>query len=370
MKHTTRHIRMPGLVLGAALLLPGCGWLMGDDGYFRDREGDYRDERPRPPPVVPMDLRADTIGDAMFIPEVPGMDGYLAQADFELPRPASLFAREEDRGVRIQRFGGESWVVAPDPPSLVWPRLLQFLADNGVSVEREVPRDGLLETQWVEISGERYRDVVRTILVEEGADLPLHRFKVEVGQAVRRGATEISLVHLGATEAEHAREWPERSTNPRVAETLLNELAGYLAAEVGQGGISLRAQSIATQPKAEVVAPRDEPPALRLRLDYDRAWATIGTALNNAEIQVLESDSATGNYQVRFDESALRGEEPGWFRRTFSFGDPARRGDLLTLRLQPASEGFALEVFDRDGNARVDRDTAEQVLLVVREFAS
>lgn len=360
-------VRVSILVLMTVMLLPGCSWLGGESGIFRDREGDYREARPVPPPVIPSDLDDTAIGDDMFIPEVPGMDRYLAQDAFDLPRPATLFAREEDRGVRIQRFADDSWVVAPDPPSLVWPRILQFLADNGVAVDREYPEAGVIETRWMEIRDERYRDVVRSVLAAEGGDARLHRLRLRVGQAVRRGATEIDLLHLGADAQEGA--WPESSTSSSAEEALLAELGGYLAAEVGQAGISLLAQNIAAEPKAEVLARRDRPPVLRFRLDYDRAWATVASALDNAGIPVLESEAADGIYQVRFDESQFRGEEPGWFRRTFSF---RRRdgGEPLQLRLEPAADGFDLRVLTAEGRDAVSRDQAEQLLAIVREFAS
>lgn len=365
----SHEARIATLLLGAVTVLSGCGWLGGDSGWFRDREGEYREARPVPPPVIPSDLSDRAIGDAMFIPEVPGMERYLAQDDFELPRPATLFAREEDRGVRIQRFGDDSWVVAPDPPSLVWPRILQFLADNGIAVIREQPEAGVLESQWIEISDERYRDVVRSVLAAEAqGEPPQHRLRLHVGQAVRRGATEIGITHMATAFAGEEVPWPEQSTSPAAEEALLGELAGYLAAEVGVGGISLRAQTIAAEPKAEVMAGRDRPPVLRFRLDYDRAWATVATALDNAEIPVIERDSERGTYQISFDESQFRGEEPGWFRRTFTF----RRSqpETFTLKLETGTDGHDLKVLSASGDSAADRDQSEQVLNILREFAS
>ncbi len=368
MKHVL-SLRPIALLLFMAVILPGCRWFGGESGWFRDREADYRQARPVPAPVIPRDLGDHAIGEAMFIPEVPGMDRYLAQDEFSLPRPATLFAREEDRGVRIQRFADDSWVVAPDPPSLVWPRILQFLADNGVAVDREQPEAGILDSQWIEIRDERYRDVVRSVLAAEAGEIGQHRLRVQVGQAVRRGATEIGITHLGADVAQEL-EWPARSSSTSAEEALLAELAGYLAAEVGQGGISLRAQTIAAEPKAEVLSGRDRAPVLRFRLDYDRAWATVATALDNAEIPVIDRDANEGTYRISFDENQFRGEEPGWFRRTFSFAFRSTGAQAYTLKLERADDGFDLRVLGPAGDAEADRDASEQVLNIIREFAS
>ncbi len=156
-----------------------------DEGLIRNRDDDYRDARTVPPPEVPADLDGSGIRDSMFVPEVSGMDAYLAQEDFELPRPATLFAPEEERQVRIQRFGDDEWVVAPDPPSVVWPRVKQFLSDNGVAIVRETPETGVLETEWITIEARSYRDVVRATLAQ-GSPEPLQGLRLRVEQAVRR----------------------------------------------------------------------------------------------------------------------------------------------------------------------------------------
>lgn len=358
-------------ILGLLMLsVGGCSWLFGDSGYFRDREGDYREARTEPPPSVPEDLSDAALGESMHIPPATGMDRYRAQSEYEVPRPSTLFARETDRSVRIQRFDRDAWIVAPDTPPQVWPRVLQFLADNGVRVAREEPEDGILITEWLELTDSGYRDVVRSVLAEQGGDEPYHRLRLQVSQAVRHGATEVSLDHYAGDTTYERVDWPEHSVSERAAESLLNELAGYLAAQVGQGGVSLLAQNIATEPKAEVMLAPDSEPMLRLRLDQRRAWATIGSALNNAEIEVLESSSSDGRYRIRYDESQFQGDEPGWFARTFAFLTGGPRVDELVLQLTPAPDGYNLEVFLEDGEQRPSSEYAEEVLTVLREFAS
>jgi outer membrane protein assembly factor BamC len=350
--------------------LGGCAWILDDEGFVQDRSDEYREARTTRAPEIPDDLDASAIQDTMFIPEVGGMDRYLAQTEYELPRPATLFTREEDRGVRIQRFEGDSWIVAPDPPATVWPRVKQFLSDNGVAVAEERPGAGLIETGWIELDGDEYRDVVRATLAEAGADARYQRLRLSVEQAVRRGATEIHLRQFGGEGETDAVDWGTGSTDDDAATALLAELAGYLAAEVG-GGISFVAQSIATEAKAELIRRRDAPPALRLRLDFPRAWATVATALANASIHVDERDQGDAVYRIRFNEAQFRGDEGSWLSGLFDFGsdDPSAEGDPYTLRLEPVSDGYDVRVVDTSGDP-VDRDQGEQILSVLREFAS
>jgi outer membrane protein assembly factor BamC len=50
---------MPRLLLSVVIVtLGGCGWLVGDEGYFRDRGDDYRTAKSIPPMQVPEARRA------------------------------------------------------------------------------------------------------------------------------------------------------------------------------------------------------------------------------------------------------------------------------------------------------------------------
>ncbi|MEE4298785.1 MAG: outer membrane protein assembly factor BamC [Pseudomonadales bacterium] len=350
----------------------GCSWILDDEGLIQDRRNEYREAQLARVPDVPEDLDGSSIREMMPVPQVSGMDRYLAQETFELPRPATLFAREEDRGVRIQRFGGDSWIVAPDPPSLVWPRVKQFLSDNGVAVAEEDPAAGVMVSDWFpfdEASG--YGDLVRSALVEGGARQPWQRLQLRVEQAVRRGATELHVIQVGRDAPSGLPDFSAGSTDEQAGMRLLGSLAEYLAAELGGAGVSFVAQSIATEAKAEIVRRTNAPPTLRLRLSAGRAWATVATALENAEIPVESTDEEAGVYRIRYDERQFRGEEQGWLARVFDSrsDDPAASGDPYVLRLEARQEGFELLVLD-ERERDVDRETGEQILSVLREFAS
>ena len=294
----------PRLLFVALLVaLPGCSWILDDEGLIQDRRNEYREARLARPPAVPGDMDGTAIQEMMPVPQVSGMDRYLAEESFELPRPATLFARDEDRGVRIQRFADDSWIVAPDPPALVWPRVKQFLSDNGVTVFTEDPEAGLILSNWIRLEEtENYSDLVRSALVEGGADQPWQQLQLRVEQAVRRGATELHFVQAGRDAPSGIPDFAAGSTNAQAGSLLLGTLAEYLAAELGGAGVSFVAQSIATEAKAQIVRRTNAPPTLRLRLPIGRAWATVATALENAEIPVESSDEETRVYRIRYNE--------------------------------------------------------------------
>ncbi|MEE4361576.1 MAG: outer membrane protein assembly factor BamC [Pseudomonadales bacterium] len=362
-------VRVLALAACVLSMLSSCRFIYGEQGLIKDREQEYRAARAVDPPEIPADLDGSNIGDMMFVPDVGGMDQYLAEDEFELPRPATLFAPEEERQVRIQRFGDDEWVVAPDPPSVIWPRIKQFLSDNGVAVVAEIPEAGVLETEWLAIQAQGYRDVVRSVLAE-GQPEPFQALRIRVEQAVRRGATEVHMVQQGVDRIVDDTPWPEVSTRPAAASSLLREMAGYLAAEVPGSGISLRAQNIASESKAEVLTPRDGQPALRLRLPFARAWATVGTALTNAAIEVEASDRDARSFVVRFDPLLFEGAQSSWLSNLFSFGRGPEGGDAFRLDLIEAPDGFDLRVLDPESGRPIGGDRGEQILSVIREYAS
>ena len=367
------NVRLGAGLLALAVGLSGCSYLYGEKALIKSREDAYREARETVPPVIPEDLDGSILRDEMAVPDVLGMETYRQLEDYPLPRPASLFAPEEERQVRIQRFDGDEWVVAPSTPSVVWPRIKQFLSDNGIAVVREVPEAGILETETLELTLQgRYRDIVRTVLSETPPG-PFETAQLRVEQAVRAGATEIHLVLLSTAEAPERASlaWPDRSSRPDAASGLVRELANYLAAEVPGGGISLRAQNIAALAKAEVLILRGLPPRLRLRLSEARAWATLTSAFTNALITVEESDRESGTVRFSFDPDQFAGEEPSWLGKAIRALTPASRGGRpYVLRLERGDDGYDGVIFDELGERPVDRETGEQILTVLREFAS
>ena len=75
----------------------------------------------------------------------------------------------------------------------MWPKLKQFLADNGVAVAYDAPENGRLNTGWLRVEQTQYRDVIRTLLrdaknganLNQGMDRYLKRYSDRVRAEVR-----------------------------------------------------------------------------------------------------------------------------------------------------------------------------------------
>lgn len=373
-------VRPHSLVLLVALLAlaGGCRWMSDDKGMFQDRSGDYIEVAENRPLVIPEGLDTARVQDPFPIPRITDRlrPEYYPKSP---PRPDAIYASDSRDEVRIQRLGQRLWLVIPEPPTTVWPKVRQFLAENGIEVAWEAAGRGRMDTAWMPIEDQPYRDIIRQSLRDgkRDADLTggLDRLRLRVEPGLRERSAE---VHVRYENSEFSTPGPDGLIDLRatashligVEQDVLNELGAYIAARVAEQTVSMVAQEIGSGVKSQIELDADGDPVLRLRLDFDRAWATIGQSLSRAEIDVFEADERAGVYRITVPEDLDVGgqNERGWLRRAFSWGGPDMRD--LQLRLSPTADGeYVLSALDRDGRA-LDREFGQQVLVLVREYAS
>src|SRR5690606_21510054 len=126
--------------------LSGCGYLFGEDGYFRDRGSDYQTATIEPRMTVPPELQSKPIGDLL---PVPGEVRAGSTGKYKVPRPQGMATGIEYSEYSMQQNGGERWLLAQHGTSAMWPRVRQFLNDYRVPVARESATLGELETGWL-----------------------------------------------------------------------------------------------------------------------------------------------------------------------------------------------------------------------------
>ena len=365
------------LILSAVLLLSlgACGWMSDDKGIFVDRSDDYLDSVEQPELIIPEDLDSTPVVDTWPVPVIGDHPRERMFSD-KAPRPSAIFAHDTREEVRIQRLGSRRWMVIPEPPSTVWPKLKQFLADNGISTISEKPEDGQLDTQWLTIEEEEYKDVVRMLLrdsrEQDAVTTGQDRFRIRLEQGLRERSSEIHLRHENdANQHTIAGEVMDTSaliSHSEEAESeALREIGAYLAAKVSQQAISMVAQEISTETKAQLEKNPQGEPVLKLNLDYDRAWATLGKALESAAVEVVEADKKTGTFDVSIPNSTFTGEEPGFFSRLNPFSDA---DDIHDLEIRVSDLGKVHYVTVRSPTDElIEENLSKQVLLLIRDFA-
>ena len=354
--------------------LSGCGWFNDDKGIFVNRDDDYIDMEDRAALVVPTDLHTSKVADPYPIPRTPRQLN-PEYYPFKPPRPDAIFASDNREEVRIQRLGERAWLVVPEDPTTVWPKVKQFLAENGIRVESEMTEYGRLDTEWLDTSQESYRDIIRTVIREakeqddflEGRD----RLLIKVEPGIREATSEVYVRHendaLGLPSVGVVDLNSIRSMVPAAEIDVLSEIGAYIAAKVSEQTISMVATDNTGRVKSSVGRNPEGTPVLELRLDRERAWATVGQALTRAEVPVEDQDQLEGVYIVRVPEDVLTGEEKGWLSGILRRGN---KGYELQLHLDEVEDSvFHVSVTDGDDKP-VDREFGQEVLTMIREFSS
>ena len=365
-------------ILLLASLSTSCGWFGGGE-----EEASYIDTKPLPPLQIPSDLDNSIVKNPIPVPVIPEQ----RNASFypkRPPLPDALYASDNRDEVRLQTLGGRNWLVVPEPATTAWPKMKQFFADNGIVLASDRPEVGRLNTAWLTVEDKDYRDVVRTLLrnnrrgeeADPEASIGKDRFLIRVEQGLQPQSTEVHIRHENDAQGEIAADdvvsLNALQSNLAAAErSLLNEIGGYIAARVAETTVSKVALQIGASAKTDLSRNADGVPVLKLYLDRNRAWATLGQAMKNAEIEVNEQNSDAGEYDVTIATALFSGEASNGVlcRITFSCNSESRRINALIQMTEDADTGFNVIVV-QNGAPMSDADKAQQILVLIREFAT
>lgn len=333
---------LQGAVTGALLLgCAGCGFLLGDDGVFRDRSEDYKSAPELPVVKVPEGKNTDALREIYVIPHV--QDSLVLAGEFEVPRPAPLVAGTGSEVVRIQKLADDSWALIGVAPGQVWPQVRSFLTASGMQVARADARAGIMESNWLTL---------------EGSELP-SRFRFRMEQGVQRGTSELHVLQMSRGGSD---EWPATSDDPDQASRMLRAVSQYLADSTESAPVSMVAeQGISAGGKISMQEAPEGYTYIRLELPYDRAWASLGRALEKSGFEATDRDRSTGVYYARFVGPQEEGED-GWFDwlwdsdeehpmagQVFLVTMQSETEQQVTIRLRPRDEATPLGKREEQG---------------------
>lgn len=380
MRHRLLHHRLPLFAaVSSFLVLVGCS-----AGFGNNRESQYGAARATEALVVPEHLDLKLKKDALLLPEA-----FTGETDDDFDQvvaPVALLAPEVLNQISVQKLGDRHWLISPENPSAVWPKLLAALSGHNISVAHTEPTIGVLETGWFTVTqDDSVKDALRLALAraeEVAADSDiaspetsnpidtqtkfpaLFRIELKVEQAVKQGFTEVHI-RMFTADTQHTDELaPEdihRATSDQEKATMTVLASRLISAP--HASVSLMADAINAAPKAELLHEEGRP-VLRLLLDYDRFIATIRKSLTNASLE-FQMQEDNGIVQMKLDRklvNQVKGESlPRHLR--------GRRWHALELHLQwTEEEGASVEV-TFEGARPAPPWYAEQVLILLREYS-
>lgn len=348
--------------------LGGCGYIYGEDGFFRDRGSDYQAAQIQPRMTVPDGVESKPVGDLLPVPgQVAGSEEY---SKFNMPRPQAMQVSADASQFSLQQNGSVRWVHAQLAPADAWPAVRQFWNDYQVPVVSENASLGEVQTGWLALDTQTDNPLVRRIApaVGEGRSVrdQEHRFRMRVEPGVQNGTSEIFILHTSRSQGGNRDEWPETSDNRNLERAVLAEMESYLSQSRTEGSSSLvAAQRGVGGQQATLEQDGAGNAVLNLQADFNRSWAAIGDALGRADVLVTDLDRSSGVYYVDLDRSASsQTEEPGFFGRLFGRGgndEPADRP--LQVRLTQVSNGVQVTV---EQGIETAADAAEARALLTR----
>ncbi|MEZ5583527.1 MAG: outer membrane protein assembly factor BamC [Candidatus Competibacteraceae bacterium] len=365
-------------------LLAACTFATED--LIPDRRPDYRQSKTLDPLEVPPDLTGSTIDDTLLVPEF-SPTGSATLSDYASERGTGQITAssretvlQQQPDIRIARDGQRRWLVVDQEPDVLWPRIKEFWTGNGLLLEKDDPRIGIMETRWAENRADIPDGPVRSLLgrVMDFAYSAPTRDKFRVRLERVDDGTEVYLTHYGVEEVVRGGNdrqggdviWQTRAPDPELETEMLNRLMVYLGAAERREQVQLARNEPATVsgPRAEFTQVSGQP-ALSINDGYSRAWRLVGLALDGSRFVVENQNRAQGLYEVEYRSLEDEGGDEGGFLSGLAFwkGDePPPPGVRYKVRL--ASQGAQTLVVVQNAAGQADNSSiAQQILTALHD---
>jgi outer membrane protein assembly factor BamC len=311
------HIKRIAIYMLITATLVGC-----DSIPFINNESDYKGAGRSKPLEVPPDLTASPVSDSYSIPGNTSYSTYSQIQEGQEVGVEKILTTPD--GVRLEKAGGQRWLVVNAPAEKIWPIIREFWIDQGFAVRVENSEIGVIETEWIELdkikkddSG-NVGDKFDKWLDKLSGIADKKKFRTRLDRGEQANTTEIYMTHRSITGAaddknkvktrygeidtgykESAKVAPEADARDAELDAeLLRRLMVKLGVEE-QKSKSILAQSV-TPKRAEVVKETDGSATLMLNDAFDRAWRRVGLALDRVGFVIEDKDRSNGLFFVRY----------------------------------------------------------------------
>ena len=325
------------------MLISAC-----DSIPFIDSTSDYKGAGRARPLEVPPDLTAVKSSDAYSVPG--GSTSYNAYNQSQDEVGVEKVLTNPD-GVRMEKAGGQRWLVVDAPAEKIWPVIREFWIDQGFAVRVENPDTGLMETEWIEADAIKPKEDKRSLgdkfdkwldSLSGLADRRKFRTRLEHGE--KEGTTEIYMTHrtvagapddgknivhtnVGDIDTGYRLDKTDKTVKTDEFDADLDaELLRRLMVKLGIA--EKQAQQIAANPikekHAEVAKEADSSVTLKLKDPFDRGWRRVGLALDRIGFVIEDKDRSNGLFYVRYSDVDIDGDpkkKKGFFESLKFWGD-------------------------------------------------
>jgi len=243
------------------------------------------------PLQVPPDLTAVNNG-AQFI--LPGTENGALSRNRLLPNFSD---------VRYVRQGNQNWLEFTQSAETVWPKLIEFIAQQKLLIEKTQPTTGLILTQWRSTAEKAEGGLLKNLISNDEVYSRL-AFRMERnGNGTRLFARSQQLTGKEANTAAADR-WPASSHNPEQVSLALTRLLVFFGAEEQKArGILNDAQISAIVHDAELLTTTSGS-HLIVHKGFKPSFNDVKAAVGDINYRVIQSDGSLGQLEVASEPGA------------------------------------------------------------------
>jgi outer membrane protein assembly factor BamC len=341
-------------LVAAAAQLVAC---TSNDGLLSSRI-DYRSEAAKTPGLdVPPDLtqlaREGRYAPQSSVVTASGIAAAGASSSAEAT-PATV-ALNKLGDAKLARDGNQRWLVVPRSPEQLWPQLQSFWRANGFALSVDNATAGFMETGWAENRARLPQDFVRRTLgrlIDNLYDTGVRdSFRTRLERT--EDGTEIYIMHRGVTEefADAQRErtvWRTAPNDPQLEAEFLSRLMIHLGSSAAAAEqVRVEAAAQPSRPAAPVMASGAS--SLQINEPFERAYRSVGIALDRAGYTVEDRDRSAGLYFVRIIPTGPGNEDKSIIQRLFSSDDAAKARRYRVLVQEVNSQRSNVSVQNAEG---------------------
>lgn len=348
-------MNLRNLVLITSLIaLHGCSKLPKIDEVLTDKRTTYQKSRDLPALEVPPDL---TVTEGQYKATIPGEQESTSLSEFERQRDQRL-----KRGNVVLGTGqeeGEQWIALQGTSVDVWPKLREFWATKGYTMDLDDAELGILETNWKEDALSRDKFMVFAEPDESGLILFLSSARQELSEG----------------------EWLESSPDLKNEKETLRELNLHFygtaipretESTVSSSAVTSSSASSSTAPasrpsrsNAEVLDIGEGRVYLAIPQEFTRAWRDTEIVIERAGLFIESKDQEKGTYNFIYFKPETEEEEGLLSKLKFWGNDEDEEGTRYQLSLTGVGDKTEAIVMNEDGDWATS-DDAVNILNALR----
>ncbi len=333
-----------------------------------DRE--YKDSTSLPPLDVPPDLTEPDWNQRMAIPsrggdKVSALETNQREISGTQQTPvvnSETMVLPEFQDVKVLRDGNVRWLEMKASGEALWPELRAFWKEQNISLSKDEPALGLMETEWHEERGglpkyglqgllSRVSDYIKDSGVRDRYHVRLER--------VANGVTNVYITVqraelIGDMAAEDpSLGWQLVPPNPELEANILTKLMVFLGSTKAEAEKQVAAETNLTT--ATVLASEDGVPVLKIKDTFNSVWRRTGVALDRAGLYVEQQNRAEGIYYFTYTGNGKN--KKGFFSKLFSGNEGLEVNKVYEVHLR--QQGDEVVITAHNSSEEGQRDTEE-----------